>query len=499
MFEEMTPAVLRALEAAGHYAWALGEVEIGPVAVVMALLEEEEGQAALLARAAGLDLAALQRPSRPEPGSTAPGLPLSQRVREGLQGARDVARELDGEATVTSVALFLWLVQSDEVVQRMLTEQGLSLARLDAYRQQSRTAPPTLETPLDLADPTERVDLHRILDAAGNRAREACRVIEDYCRFILDDSFLSSQIKQFRHDLATLLADVGNAEQLQARETLRDVGITLSTETELQRVSILDVARINLGRLQEALRSLEEWAKLDNKLLSQALEQLRYRSYTLEKAIVLGASARQRLRGVRVQALLSRRVCSAALDWTIAEAAAGGVGLVQLREKNVSDRELVERAREVRRWTRQAGILFVINDRPDIARLVEADGVHLGQDDLPVKEARRILGSEALIGVSTHDLSQVRQAILDGASYLGVGPIFPSATKEFANFPGLDFLREAVAETSLPLFAIGGITTATIAQAAAAGARRVAVSHTIASADDPRLAAATLIRALPEL
>src|SRR4051794_10471359 len=105
-----------------------------------------------------------------------------------------------------------------------------------------------------------------------------------------------------------------------------------------------------------------------------------------------------------------------------------------MREKDLPDRELLERARQLRQWTRQAGVLFIVNDRPDIARLVEADGVHLGQDDLPVREARRILGPDALVGVSTHNLEQVRQAILDGASYLGVGPTFPSKTKEFREF-----------------------------------------------------------------
>jgi thiamine-phosphate pyrophosphorylase len=498
MLPEMTPAVLRALEAAGRYSQALGEPEIGPLPLVVALLEEEEGQAAALARAAGMDLSALPRPSAFVPDVKTPVPPLSVRLQDGLWEARAVARELNGEPMVTTVAVYLFLIQTDEAVRQTLTEHGLDCARLEAYLQQRRVPPPTLDEPLDLEDRTERVDLHRILDAAGNRAREALRVVEDYCRFVLDDAFLSSQVKDARHDLVEVLTEVNHTDLVQARETLRDVGITLSTETEGQRVSTLDVVRINLKRLQEALRSLEEFTKLDNSALSGALEQLRYRSYTLEKAIVLGVSARQRLDGVRVQALLSRGGCSAALDWTIAEAAAGGVGLVQLREKNLSDRELLEKAREVRRWTRQAGVLFVVNDRPDIARLVEADGVHLGQEDLPVKEARRILGGEALIGVSTHNLEQVRQAILDGASYLGVGPIFTSTTKEFDTFPGLEFLRQAVAETSLPVFAIGGINATNLSAVVAAGGRRIAVSQAIASADDPRQAAVALVQGLPE-
>ena len=147
----------------------------------------------------------------------------------------------------------------------------------------------------------------------------------------------------------------------------------------------------------------------------------------------------------------------------------------------------------------EAGALFLLNDRPDLARLAEADGVHLGQDDLPVKEARRILGPDALIGVSTHDLDQVRRAVLDGASYLGVGPTFPSGTKVFTEFAGLEFVRQVAAETSLPAFVIGGVNPDTVGAAVTAGARRVAVSEAVCASDDPRAAAAALVQALRSL
>src|SRR5207248_3818354 len=202
-------------------------------------------------------------------------------------------------------------------------------------------------------------------------------------------------------------------------------------------------ALANLKRLQEALRTLEEFGKLHGPDLGRAVEALRYRSYTLERAVLLGADARQRLAGARLYVLLTRSRCAAALDWTIAEAAAGGATVFQLREKGRGDRELLALARDVRRWTHQAGALFLVNDRPDIARLVEADGVHLGQDDLPVKEARRVLGPDALVGVSTHGVDQLRQAVLDGASYVGVGPTFPSGTKDFAELAGVEFVSRA--------------------------------------------------------
>ena len=116
---------------------------------------------------------------------------------------------------------------------------------------------------------------------------------------------------------------------------------------------------------------------------------------------------------------------------------------------------------------------MIVNDRPDLARLGRADGVHLGQEDLSVKDARAIVGPEALIGVSTHRIEQARQAVLDGANYIGVGPTFPSGTKQFESSPALDFLRAVAAEIRLPAFAIGGITPGNLAEVLAAGIGRV--------------------------
>jgi thiamine-phosphate pyrophosphorylase len=324
-------------------------------------------------------------------------------------------------------------------------------------------------------------------------------VIEDYTRFTLDDAFLSNELKHLRHDLTQILTCLPSSHLLAARDTLQDVGTSLTTAAEQQRHSLTAVVQANLKRLQEALRSLEEFSKLHRADLGRELENLRYRSYTLERAILQGTDSRQRLADARLYVLLTGSQCTAALDWTIQEAAAGGVQIFQLREKSLADRQLLERARKVRRWTRDVGALFIMNDRPDIARLVEADGVHIGQDELPVKEVRRIIGPEALIGVSTHNLDQIRQAILDGASYLGIGPTFPSKTKSFDEQAGLDFVRQAAAETSLPAFVIGGVNLETVAAAVAAGARRVAVSQAICQADDPRSVAGELRGALGDL
>jgi thiamine-phosphate pyrophosphorylase len=499
MIPESTPAVLRALERAQHYAAGRGAAQVEPLDLLHGLLEEEEGQAAFVAGKAGLDRAAYlptRGPSAASPPS--PPLPLHPQTAAALEAARGVARALSGEATVSGEALLPALVRVGAEVAAYLGPLGLRPERLEADVRTREAPPLRLEEPLALADATEQMGAARVLDAAANRAREGLRAVEDYCRFVLDDAFLTGRLKELRHGLAEALADLAPGLLLEARETQRDVGTALSTPAERHRASLLEVGRANLKRLQEALRTLEEYGKVISPRLGQAVEGLRYRTYTLERAILLGSTARQRLEGARLYVLLSGEGCTAALDWTIAEAAAGGAHVIQLREKGLNDRELLERARQVRRWTRQAGVLFILNDRPDLARLCEADGVHLGQDDLPVKEARRVLGPDALVGVSTHNIEQVRQAVLDGASYVGVGPTFPSGTKDFAELAGPDFIRAAAVETTLPAFAIGGVNRETIGAAVAAGARRVAVSQAIARADDPRRAAAELLRALED-
>ncbi len=504
MIPDYTPAVLRALDFSRQWAHSFGSETILPLHLLLALLEEDEGRVASLLRGAGLDLELARQELGAGAFAAAGALPPDAACPEFnfetniiLRDACRFAGALAVDEGLTTEQVLLALLHGSESLRGQLEALGLSWEHM----QKSSPAEPThVEEPLAVdgellsGDVAERMDAARILDAAQNRAREALRVIEDYCRFALDDAFLTGELKRLRHDLVEALA-LHNADRdwdLAARETLRDVGTSLSVPQEQERGSLLSVAQINHKRLQEALRSLEEFGKLKGPALGRAIEGLRYRAYTLERALVLGTTARRRLADARLYLLVTGALCEGSMEWTIAEAAAGGVDVVQLREKTLTDRDLLERARAVRRWTRQTGVLFVMNDRPDIARLAEADGVHLGQDELPVKEARRILGPDALIGVSTHTIEQVRQAVLDGGSYIGVGPTFASQTKEFGELAGIDFVRQAATETTLPAFAIGGVNAVNAHEVVAAGLRRIAVSHAICKADDPRRAAREL-------
>ena len=175
---------------------------------------------------------------------------------------------------------------------------------------------------------------------------------------------------------------------------------------------------------------------------------------------------------------------------------AAGVHVLQLRDKRLDDRNLLNRARVLREVATEGNAIFIMNDRPDLAALSRADGVHVGQEELCVKDARSIVGTEALVGVSTHSVHQARQAVLDGADYIGVGPVFPSETKQFEQFPGVELVREVAAEIRLPAFAIGGIGLDTLPRVLDAGLRRVAVGAAISNSSDPAAAVRAFLDAL---
>lgn len=351
----------------------------------------------------------------------------------------------------------------------------------------------------------------RIVDANRNRAAEGLRTVEDYCRFALGDRHLTDQCKNLRHDLARALSAVPELSLLLARETQQDVGTTLTTPDEGTRHSLAKIASASWHRVQQALRVIEECLKLSSSTAAVAVEGLRYRAYTLAKAAAVTADSQTRLAAARLYVLVDGGSSECAFVDRVQALIEAGVHLLQLRDKTLDDRTLLGRARLLRRAIDEAksgpsagptgtvGLptpLFIMNDRPDLAILARADGVHVGQEELPVHEVRQIVGPELLVGVSTHSLEQARQAVLDGASYIGCGPTFPSRTKAFEAFAGLSFLRQVAAEIALPAFAIGGITAQNLDAVLETGICRVAVSSGITNAADVHQAALTFCQAL---
>jgi len=342
---------------------------------------------------------------------------------------------------------------------------------------------------------SEHTSLLRTLDAAANRAREGLRVVEDFARFQRNDAYVSAELKAIRHTLQACLLDWKSDEWLSARDTAGDVGTAISTAAESQRADAPAVVRANLKRLEEALRTLEEFGKILDPQVSVRIEQLRYRVYRLEQRLLDDHARRQRLESAQLYLLVTARQCQRPWSDVVRGALDGGVDIVQLREKELDGRQLLDRAAQIREWTHEAGALFIMNDRPDIATLSDADGVHVGQEDLPPAAVRQLLGPDRLVGVSTHQPDQLQLAASSGADYVGVGPVFASRPKEFSRFAGLDYVTQVAQLAPIPWFAIGGIYASNVAEVCAAGASRTAVSSAICGAATPGAA----VRQLKEI
>ena len=210
-----------------------------------------------------------------------------------------------------------------------------------------------------------------------------------------------------------------------------------------------------------------------------------------------GESRRERLRTARLYLVVEARPAGRSADQVLRPALAGGVDMVQLREKHADDDELLRAAAGFRALCREHDALFLVNDRPELALAAEADGVHVGQDDAPVEEVRAQVGQEMLVGLSTHSREEFDAGLASSADQLSVGPVWETPTKEGRPATGLGLIRHAAEHgADAPWFAIGGIDRDTVRQVAAAGARRIVVVRAIRDAPDPRAAAAELRAAL---
>ena len=329
------------------------------------------------------------------------------------------------------------------------------------------------------AERRSQVETWRVLDANANRAAEGLRVVEEYVRFVVQDPPLAEECKRLRHLLADRLAHLDFRDRCLARNSITDVGRQIETPTEYARQDSSAVVLANLPRIAQALRCLEEYGKIVDPTFARQIEQLRYEAYELERRVTLTATCRPDLATAQLYVLIDGADSLDEFTGRVEAVIEAGVHMIQLRDKQLSDRDLRIRARRLCELTRTTSTLTLINDRPDIAQVVHADGVHTGQDDLSVEDARRVAGLRSIVGRSTHSLRQVRQAVVEGADYIGVGPTFASPTKNFEHFPGLNLLEQVQREIRVPAFAIGGITLERLPEVLAIGFRRVAVSSAV--------------------
>jgi len=337
-----------------------------------------------------------------------------------------------------------------------------------------------------MAGVMERI-AYRIIDANFNRAREALRVVEEYCRFGLNSGALSERAKKLRHQLCAAVGRLDSGKLLAARDTVGDVGVGQKVEGQHQRTTLKDCFTAAAKRLTEALRAMAEVIQTQDKTVAETVERLRYESYTLEKDIVLFSEPVERFNRVRLYVIVTSNLPAEVLALA-SQCATGGADCIQLRAKDIPDDRLFAMAVEFVEICREMGTLSIINDRADIAAAAGADGVHLGQNDLPVEQVRRIQLSPLIVGKSTHSLKELESSLPGQPSYVSLGPAFATPTKPQIEVAGADYIRQGLARlegSGISHVAIGGITTENVEQVIRAGARRVAVCATVTRAADP--------------
>lgn len=343
--------------------------------------------------------------------------------------------------------------------------------------------------------------IYRIIDANFNRAREALRVMEEYCRFGLNNSALSGASKQCRHRLCQSLKSIDPKELLLNRDTEGDVGRDLKVEDQLQRRSLQDCFTAAAKRASEALRALAESTQAIDPDISAVMEKLRFKVYALEKKAILLSCAKHKFQSVRLYVIIN---ATAQTDKTkllnLARTCIKyGADCLQLRAKGLCDSSLLNLAKEFTLLCKELEAISIINDRADIAVLSEADGVHLGQNEIPVSYARQLAKRPLIVGASTHNLDELQFAIDSGCDYAGIGPAFASPTKPDLNVSGIEYIKQAIPildQAGIFHVAIGGINPQNLASLLDIRTKAVAVSSTVTNSANPGIICKTLKESL---
>jgi len=336
--------------------------------------------------------------------------------------------------------------------------------------------------------------VYRIIDANFNRAREAIRVIEDFCRFALDSDSLTSRAKQLRHELSATIGKLDAGRLISSRDTLSDVGVGKTAEKQLARSNLSDCFTAGCKRLTEALRTLAEMTQTQNRSVAETIEKLRFTAYALEKDIVLFSEPAEKFKRVRLYIIITSNLPADVISLTH-RCVAGGADCIQLRAKAIEDDKLFAIAVEFVQICKAGNVLSIINDRADVAVAAGADGVHLGQNDLPINQARRLQLAPLIIGKSTHSLDQLRAACEQCPTYVSLGPVFATATKPAAKAVGLDYVSHAtekLAGTGIGSVAIGGISLDNVEDVLEAGGKAIAVCSAVTETEDPTAACRAL-------
>jgi len=270
----------------------------------------------------------------------------------------------------------------------------------------------------------EDLRIYQIIDANLDRAREGLRVLEDWARFGLGKEKYVEKIKNFRQILGKNHLEVYK----QSRNHIEDKCKGLTHQEQINRNTSEKIISSNSGRVQEALRVIEEFSRLHNHELSKIASEIRYEIYTLEIDLLSFSkhkNAEKILKGNDLYVITDHKEN---LLEIIEEILIAGVKIIQYRFKTGTDKDNLQEAIQIKNLCKKYNSLFIVNDRIDIALASGADGIHLGQDDLDLKTARKLLGYSKIVGISANNAIDISNALKDGCDYIGIGPVFETTT-----------------------------------------------------------------------
>ncbi len=338
----------------------------------------------------------------------------------------------------------------------------------------------------------EDLRIAQIIDANLDRAREGIRVLEDWARFALGRKDLVIIFKDCRQNLGKHHLKIYK----ESRNFITDKCTGLSHPEQVKRNNVSSIICSNAARVQEALRVIEEFSRDHNQNLCKISSEIRYKIYNLEITLLEGESNYSRLKVLKENNLYCITIDTDNLLEKINSLLEAGVKIIQLRCKEGKDSDNIKFALKVKKLCDKFEALFLINDRVDIALATQADGVHLGQDDMDIKSARRILGFSKIIGVSANNEFDIKKAIKDGCDYLGIGPVFATTTKKEKVPLGIDTLNSLTIDISIPWFAIGGIKQENITLLKENNICKVAIITDLFNSEKPKEKAIMIINSL---
>lgn len=319
-----------------------------------------------------------------------------------------------------------------------------------------------------------------VIDVNLNRLTESLKFLEDYIRFEMKVPVLLSRIRIMRKEFFQFKKMLPIENLISHRKSETDPG-RKSAFDNIPRINEQDLIFANFSRAKESARIIEEILRQRNKKLMRNIKKIRFQIYDLEKLVI---ETRQKKFNPQLYAIIDEKYLNRLpLKKMINILEHNGATMLQLRIKNLSDREFYNYAIKIKKLIRSPRLKFIINNRVDIALGINADGVHLGQDDIPVSHARKILGEKFIIGASAHSFKQAIDAQNAGADYLGVGAIFPTMTKYDAKVCGLDLVNQLSKKIEIPIIGIGGINNKNYQKVIRAGASGIAVASYLFEGD----------------